>query len=197
GGQGLQLVQRFIGVAGTKGVVVAGPSPTIRRTASVSLAPSQCTCFPKWVTNDPAGMGTTRVRIKIGSAAHPPCSRQHGDEAIVRVKVRSAEMMAGEPLRHDAVQTRLCRIAEQDGLLVAVRGDRAPVVGSLKTTAFGSSSPAEDIIVKPSRSVAANAADCARWPPFMFSSRPLCLSWGRQVATLRRRVQSLRHWADP
>ena len=31
--------------AATNGVEVAGPSPTIRRTASVSLAPSQCTCL--------------------------------------------------------------------------------------------------------------------------------------------------------
>src|SRR5215475_14425562 len=43
------------------------------------------------------------------------------------MKVRPAEMIAGEPLRHDAVQTRLCRVAAQDGLLVAVRGDRAPL----------------------------------------------------------------------
>jgi len=39
-------------------VLVAGPSPTIRRIASSSLAPSQCTCLPKWVTKVPAGMGT-------------------------------------------------------------------------------------------------------------------------------------------
>ena len=33
-------------IAATNGVDVAGPSPTIRITASVSLAPSQCTCLP-------------------------------------------------------------------------------------------------------------------------------------------------------
>ena len=40
-----RLIQRVVG--GTpNGVDVAGPSPTIRRTASVSFAPSQCTCLP-------------------------------------------------------------------------------------------------------------------------------------------------------
>src|SRR5438045_308492 len=39
-------------------VVVAGPSPTISRIASSSLAPSQCTCLPKWVTKVPAGIAT-------------------------------------------------------------------------------------------------------------------------------------------
>src|ERR1700750_2917314 len=39
-------------------VEVPGPSPTISRTASSSLAPSQCTCLPKCVTKLPAGIGT-------------------------------------------------------------------------------------------------------------------------------------------
>jgi hypothetical protein len=38
-------------------VEVAGPSPMIRRTASSSLAPSQCTCLAKWVTKLPVGIG--------------------------------------------------------------------------------------------------------------------------------------------
>src|SRR3974390_1820065 len=38
-------------------VAVAGPSPMINKTASSSLAPSQSTCLPKWVTKLPAGIG--------------------------------------------------------------------------------------------------------------------------------------------
>src|SRR5215475_6833267 len=39
-------------------VRVAGPSPTMSTHASSSLAPSQCTCLAKWVTNEPVGIGT-------------------------------------------------------------------------------------------------------------------------------------------
>ena len=80
GRQGLQLVQRAVGVAATNGVVVAGPSPTIRRTASVSLAPSQCTCFPKWVTKDPAGMGT----LAFGSKSGPLPTHHVPDSTVMK-----------------------------------------------------------------------------------------------------------------
>src|SRR5271166_597449 len=46
-------------------VLVVGPSPTVRRIASSSLAPSQCTCLPKWVTKVPAGMGTVLAGSKL------------------------------------------------------------------------------------------------------------------------------------
>src|SRR6516225_2276992 len=53
-----------------------GPSPTMSKMASSVLAPSKCTCLPKWVTKVPAGIGTV---------ASPPRPLQHGDEPIVRV----------------------------------------------------------------------------------------------------------------
>src|SRR2546429_516743 len=43
---------------GSTWVLVPGPSPKIKSEASSSLAPSQCACLPKWVTNVPAGNGT-------------------------------------------------------------------------------------------------------------------------------------------
>src|SRR5262245_13553553 len=42
------------------------------------------------------------------------------------MKVRPAEVIACQPFRHDAIQSRLGRIAEQYRLLVAGRRDRAP-----------------------------------------------------------------------
>src|SRR5260370_1043971 len=46
-----------VGYFSSAAVEVAGPSPMISSTASSSLAPSQCTCLPKWVTKLPAGIG--------------------------------------------------------------------------------------------------------------------------------------------
>src|ERR1700731_916599 len=47
-------------------VDVAGPSPMIKRTASSSLAPSQCTCLPKCVTKLPAGIGVVLAGSNFG-----------------------------------------------------------------------------------------------------------------------------------
>ena len=57
-------------------VDVAGPSPMIRRTASSSLAPSQCTCLPKCVTKLPAGIGVVLAGSNFGpEPTHQvPCS---------------------------------------------------------------------------------------------------------------------------
>ena len=44
-------------------VLAAGPMPTMRRSASSSLAPSQCTWRPKWVTKLPAGIGTELLAL--------------------------------------------------------------------------------------------------------------------------------------
>src|SRR6267143_2180567 len=57
-------------------VDVAGPSPMISSTASSSLAPSQCTCLPKWVTKLPAGIGVVLAGSNFGpEPTHQvPCS---------------------------------------------------------------------------------------------------------------------------
>ena len=57
-------------------VEVAGPSPMISNTASSSLAPSQCTCLPKWVTKLPAGIGVVLAGSNFGPVAthQVPCS---------------------------------------------------------------------------------------------------------------------------
>src|SRR5712671_5377687 len=47
-------------------VDVAGPSPTIKSTASSSLAPSQCTCLPKCVTKLPAGIAVVLAGSNFG-----------------------------------------------------------------------------------------------------------------------------------
>ena len=74
--------------------------------------------------------GDAGVWIKIRSTAHPPCSGQHGDEPIVGMEM----LIAGQPFRHDAVETGLCGMSEQDCLLIATRSDRAPVdlIGQLE-----------------------------------------------------------------
>src|ERR1051326_8751358 len=57
-------------------VLAAGAMPTMRMVASSSLAPSQCTCPPKWVTKVPGRIGT----VLFGSHLRPlpthqvPCS---------------------------------------------------------------------------------------------------------------------------
>src|SRR5436309_4341281 len=53
-------------------VEVAGPSPTMISQASSSFAPSQCTCFAKWVTNEPVGMAT----VRLGSNLLPVVTHQ-------------------------------------------------------------------------------------------------------------------------
>src|SRR5215831_13884255 len=62
-----RLLERLGYFASSTLVIVAGPSPTMSRIASSSLAPSQCTCFPKWVTKVPAGMAT----VLLGSNLLP------------------------------------------------------------------------------------------------------------------------------
>src|SRR5229473_5335166 len=53
-------------------VRVAGPSPTMISQASSSLAPSQCTCLAKCVTNEPVGMAT----VRLGSNLLPVATHQ-------------------------------------------------------------------------------------------------------------------------
>src|SRR5205085_4805885 len=57
----LPILRQGAYFASSTRVVVAGPSPLMTRMASSSLAPSQCTCLPKWVTKLPAGIGTVAL----------------------------------------------------------------------------------------------------------------------------------------
>src|SRR5438045_9590358 len=70
---GIRSAER--GYFSSAAVEVAGPSPMIRRTASSSLAPSQCTCLPKCVTKLPAGIGVVLAGSNFGpEPTHPvPC----------------------------------------------------------------------------------------------------------------------------
>src|SRR4029450_4664004 len=84
-----RLLERLGYFASSTLVIVAGPSPAISRTASSSLAPSQCTCFPKWVTKVPAGMATVLLRSNLLPVPTPPCALEHGDEAIIGIEMRA------------------------------------------------------------------------------------------------------------
>jgi hypothetical protein len=106
-------------------VDVAGPSPMIRRTASSSLAPSQCTCLAKCVTKLPAGIGVVLAGSNFGPA-DPPCTLQHDDVAVVGVEVRAAEMIALGPLVVDHVEAGFCGISHDNSALRAGSVDRAP-----------------------------------------------------------------------
>src|SRR3954447_4021161 len=67
---------RFASYFSSAAVEVPGPSPTISSTASSSLAPSQCTCLPKWVTKLPAGIAVVLAGSNFGpEPTHQvPCS---------------------------------------------------------------------------------------------------------------------------
>src|SRR5262245_14512446 len=66
------------------------------------------------------------VRIEGRSAAHPPGAVEDGDEAVVGMEVRLAEVVALEPLVADDVEPRLRRIAYQHRVLRARGGRRIP-----------------------------------------------------------------------
>src|SRR5262249_6736391 len=59
------------------------------------------------------------LRIKLRTSADPPGARQHGDEAIVRMEMRPAEMIAGLPFIDHDVEAWLGRITDQDRTRVA------------------------------------------------------------------------------
>src|SRR5712671_499091 len=69
--------------------VVTGPSPMIRSVTSSSLAPSQCTRLPKWVTNVPGLNGTARL---AGSYLLPVPTHQGSGSMMVAA--------AGSPPAH-------------------------------------------------------------------------------------------------
>ena len=118
---------------GSTRVLVPGPSPKIRSDASSVLAPSQCTSLPKWVTNVPAGNGTCVVGIEIRAAAHPPSAVEHRDEAVVRVEVRTAEMVSFQPFGALEVEPGFRRVAHEHRVLHALGARRVPLdlVGQL------------------------------------------------------------------
>src|SRR6185437_13732427 len=45
--------------------------------------------------------------VEFRAGADPPRSLQHGDEAVMRMEVRSAEVIARSPLYHDGIESRL------------------------------------------------------------------------------------------
>src|SRR5262247_3732140 len=57
------------------------------------------------------------LRIEFLAGAHPPGAREHGEEAIVGMEVRSTHVPR-KPLHTDDVRTGLARIAEEHGGLV-------------------------------------------------------------------------------
>ena len=66
------------------------------------------------------------VRIKRAAASHPPGAIEHHDEAVVRVKVRPAEMISLQPpVAHD-IEPVLRRVADQHRILRAGRAWRVP-----------------------------------------------------------------------
>src|SRR6202040_567285 len=61
-----------------------------------------------------AGRHGNRVRgIEYVAGAHPPGSLEHGDEAVVWMKMRPAEIVACEPFVQNDIEARLFRIADQ------------------------------------------------------------------------------------
>src|SRR6516162_4548453 len=62
------------------------------------------------------GKANAVVGIECRSAAHPPRPAQHGDEAVVRMEVRPAEMVALEPLVEHHVKPRLRRVGRPSSI---------------------------------------------------------------------------------
>src|SRR5216684_4659176 len=58
------------------------------------------------------------IRIELVARGDPPGALDHGDEAIVRMKVRAAEVARPEPV-HDHVQAGFFRIADEHRLVDA------------------------------------------------------------------------------
>src|SRR5262245_9441917 len=59
------------------------------------------------------------IGIECRSAAHPPRPAEHGDESVVGMEVRPAEMIALEPLVEHDVKSRLRRVADEHRVLRA------------------------------------------------------------------------------
>ena len=57
--------------------------------------------------------------MKLGAATDPPCSLEHGDEVLVRMEMRSAELIARKPVGHDDVEAGLRRITSEHRSLEA------------------------------------------------------------------------------
>jgi hypothetical protein len=72
------------------------------------------------------GKANAVVGIECRSAAHPPRPAQHGDEAVVGMEVRPAEMVALEPFDAHDVKPRLRRVAHEHRVLHAGGAGRIP-----------------------------------------------------------------------
>src|SRR2546423_9708930 len=73
------------------------------------------------------------VGIKIRAAAHPPSAAEHGDEAVVRMEVRTAEMVSFQPFVEHNIKSGLRRVAYKDRILRTGRARGIPpdLVGQL------------------------------------------------------------------
>src|SRR3984957_2078092 len=65
--------------------------------------------------------------IEFRARAHPPGALDHGNEAVVGMEMRPAEMIARGPFYVDGIESRLGRIANQDSHLRAFVADRTPL----------------------------------------------------------------------
>src|SRR3954452_13173011 len=72
------------------------------------------------VGNDSAGRhGDGVVRIELVAGADPPSALEHGDEPVVWMEMRAAEIVAIQPFVENDIQTFLGRIANQHCILIA------------------------------------------------------------------------------
>src|SRR5262249_8108756 len=133
-------------------VIVAGPSPTMSRIASSSLAPSQCTCFPKWVTKVPAGMAT----VLLGSNLLPVPTHHVPFSTVMK---RSLGWKCGRlklPAIHLLMTTQRPGFSgspTRTALLLPPVPFQSIWSGSLKTTAAGLSSATWPTVARPNAKI--------------------------------------------
>src|SRR5262245_41397242 len=96
--------------------------------ASSSLAPSQCTCLPKWVAKLARRHRYRVLWVELAAGCDPPRAFEHRDETIVGVEVGLAEISRLESVENH-IWSALGRIAVQHDLIDTGRAGRiAPFV---------------------------------------------------------------------